>query len=99
MKKTRLWRVVITHVSGYQAPSFKVETSTFWKKPREIAEMEAIKVAKEKSGLGRFPKSWTFTVIHLEDYFYLETSNWSKWVKQGVYYQLENGAWARRPGS
>lgn len=100
MMKKRLWRVVTTHRCGYQAPSFWVETSTLKTKPREVAEIEAIKIAKEKSGLGRFPKSWTFEVIHLEDYFFLETQGWSKWVKQGVYTRLENGAWAKsRPGS
>ena len=95
MNKQRLWRVDITHVRGYQAPSFYVETSTKSSKPREEAELEAIKIAKEKSGLSRFPKSWTFTVTHLENHFLIKTKNWEKWAKQGVYSLNDKGNWVK----
>ena len=95
MNKQRLWRVVITHVSGYQAPSFYVETTTKSSQNREKAELEAIKLAKEKSGLGRFPKTWVFKVVHLEGHFILKTKNWEKWVRQGDYTLSKYGNWER----
>jgi len=94
MMKRRLWRVVITHRSGCQAPSFWVETSTPKKESREKAEMEAIELAKEKSGLGKY-ETWKFEVIHLENKFFLETSEFSKWVEQGIYSRNEKGRWQR----
>lgn len=62
MEKNRLWRVDITHVRGYQAPSFYVETSTPEGQKAEKAELEAIKSAKEKTRLSGFPE-WTIEVI------------------------------------
>ena len=94
MSKSRLWRVVITLVSGYQAPSFYLETETPDSKIREIAEEEAIKLAKEKSGLGRFPKTWNFSVVHLEDRFQID----GRWAKQGIYRMNEKGQWQKAPG-
>lgn len=94
MSKSRLWRVVITHVSGYQAPSFYLETETPDSKIREIAEEEAIKLAKEKSGLGRFLKTWNFSVVHLEDRFQID----GRWVKQGICRMNERGQWQKAPG-
>jgi len=92
--KTRLWRVDSQSSSGNHAPSFQVETSTNVKWTREESAQEAIRIAREESGLGRF-ESWTFTVTHLEDYTKLKSNGWEKWVKQGVY-RLENGSWTRK---
>ena len=95
MNKLRLWRVDSTSKTGCQAPSFWVETTTKSSQTREEAEQEAIKIAKEQSGLGRFPESWIFTVTHLEDHFLLKTHGWEKWVKQGVYKRDDNGTWRK----
>jgi len=94
--KLRLWRVDTQHKSGYHAPSFYVETATPSSKTRYESELEAIRVAKEKSGLSRFPESWTFTVTHMHDQFQLKSNGWEKWTKQGVY-RLERGQWTRKP--
>jgi len=91
----RLWRVDITSKAGYQAPSFFIETSARSSWTREKAELEAIKLAKEKSGLGRFPKTWNFKVTHMEDHFLLKSNGWEKWVRQGAY-TLENGKWTKK---
>jgi hypothetical protein len=95
MFKKRLWRVDIIHSMGYQAPSFFVETATLSSSTREVAEKEAIKIAKEKTRLSSFPKSWTIKVVHLENHFFLETPHWSKWVPQGVYSLNSHGVWVR----
>jgi hypothetical protein len=71
-----------------------LETETPDSKIREIAEEEAIKLAKEKSGLGRFPKTWNFSVVHLEDRFQID----GRWVKQGIYRMNERGQWQKAPG-
>jgi hypothetical protein len=71
-----------------------LETETPDSKIREIAEEEAIKLAKEKSGLGRFPKTWNFSVVHLEDRFQID----GRWVKQGIYRMNEKGQWQKAPG-
>ena len=91
----RLWRVDVTSKTGCQAPSLFVETSTLSSWTREKSEKEAIKLAKEMSGLGRFPKAWKFKVTHMEDHFLLKSNDWEKWVKQGVY-RLENGSWTKK---
>jgi len=93
--KLRLWRVDVTSKTGSQAPSFFVETSTRSDWTREESEPEAIKLAKEMSGLGRFPETWNFKVTHMEDRFLLKSNGWEKWVKQGVY-TLENGKWTKK---
>jgi len=95
MNKTRLWRVEAQSISGLRAPSFFVETSTPENWTREESEQEAIRLAKEKSGLDRFPETWTFKANHLENHFLLQSNGWEKWVKQGVY-RLENGSWTRK---
>lgn len=96
MNKLRLWRVEAQNISGLRAPSFYIETSTPEAWTREESEQEAIKLAMETSGLGRFPKTWKFKVTHMENYFQLKSNGWEKWVKQGVY-RLENGSWTRKP--
>jgi hypothetical protein len=58
MTKCRLWRVDITHIAGYQAPSLLIETTEVLKYK---AEEEAIQIAKTKSRLNDFPESWSFT--------------------------------------
>jgi hypothetical protein len=78
-------------VSGLRAPSFYVETATAESKNREKAEQEAIKLAKEKSGLSRFPETWKFSVVHLEDRFEID----GRWVKQGIYRMNERGQWQK----
>lgn len=90
--KARLWRVDVTNTLGYQAPSFWVETDTDSNKTREEAEQEAIKLAKEKTSLSRFPKTWKITVNHLENYFQLD----GKWVPQGLYKRNERGQWSKK---
>lgn len=94
MNKLRLWRVDSQSSSGNQAPSFFIETSTPEAWTREKSEQDAIRIAKEKSGLGRF-SSWNFTVTHLEDQFLLKSNGWERWVSQGIY-RLENGSWTRK---
>lgn len=94
MNKPRLWRVDTQHSAGHRAPSFFVETSTPEAWTREKSEEEAIRLARENSGLGRF-SSWKFTVTHLEDHFLIQSNGWEKWAKQGVY-RIENGAWTRK---
>lgn len=96
MNKLRLWRVEAQNSSGLCAPSFFVETSTPSKWTREESEQEAIRLAKERSGLSRFPETWTFIATHLEDHYVLKSNGWEKWVKQGVY-RLEHGKWTRKP--
>jgi hypothetical protein len=91
MNKARLWRVDISHMLGYQAPSFLIETETKGNELREKAEQEAIRLARGKSGLGRFPKIWKFTVTHLEGHFQID----GRWVKQGVYRLNERGQWVK----
>lgn len=91
MFKARLWRVDTQHVAGYHAPSFWIETDTKVTQNREKAEQEALKLAKEKSGLSRFPETWKFTVTHLENYFQID----GRWVKQGVYRMNEKGQWVK----
>ena len=95
MNKLRLWRVDPQSSSGSHAPSFFVETSTPDEWTREESKVEAIRIAREESGLGRF-ESWTFKATHLEDHFKLKSNGWEKWVKQGVY-RLHNGSWTRKP--
>lgn len=58
----RIWRVVPTHVSGMQAPSFLVETT---ESVLEKAQGEALKKAKIESGLSRFA-TWYFEVEKLK---------------------------------
>lgn len=94
--KLRLWRVEAQSISGLRAPSFYIETSTPEVLTREKSEQEAIRLAKEKTGLSRFPETWKFSVTHLEDHFHLKSNGWEKWVKQGVY-KLENGSWTKKP--
>lgn len=94
--KPRLWRVEAQNISGLRAPSFYIETATPSNWTREESEQDAIRLAKDKSGLGRYPETWTFRVTHLENYFLLQSNGWEKWVKQGVY-RLENGSWTRKP--
>ncbi len=93
MNKLRLWRVDSQSSSGNQAPSFYIETSTPGSWTREKSEEDAIRIAREESGLGRF-ESWTFSVTHLEDHFKIKSNGWEKWVKQGVYV-LNNGQWTK----
>jgi len=59
MEKNRLWRVDITHIRGYQAPSLYVETTTH---ERPKAEIEALSLAKEKTRLSDFSE-WTIEVV------------------------------------
>lgn len=92
--KLRLWRVDAQNSSGHRAPSFYIETAAHSNWSREEAEQEAIQIAREKSGLGRF-ESWNFRVTHMQDHFMLKSNGWEKWVKQGVY-RLENGRWTRK---
>lgn len=88
--KTRLWRVQLTSVTGANAPSFWVETSTPGNKDREVAEQEAIQLAKEYTALSRFPKVWRIKVTHLEGLFQVN----GRWVPQGVY-KLKDGIWVK----
>lgn len=91
MNKARLWRVDVTSIWGYQAPSFWIETETPGSQTREKAEQKALQCAMEKTGLSRFPKHWKITVTHLENYFQIE----GKWVPQGVYSLNERGRWVK----
>jgi len=69
MQKLRLWRVDISSQTGCQAPSLYVETTSVAKHNNEQASLEAIKLAKEKSGLSRFPEAWNFTAVHMSGTF------------------------------
>lgn len=62
MEKNRLWRVDITHIRGYQAPSFYIETSMPEGTKPEKVELEALKLAKEKTRLSDFPH-WEIGVV------------------------------------
>lgn len=55
-QKRLLWRVDWYHRAGYQAPYQFVEAKT---------KKEAIKLAKEASRLGDFPKIWSFKLTKL----------------------------------
>ncbi len=92
MNKARLWRVDVTKILGYQAPSFWVETATNASQTREKAEQEALRLAKERTGLSRFPKAWKITVTHMENYFQIN----GKWVPQGLYRLNERGQWTKK---
>ena len=91
MNKARLWRVDVTNRLGYQAPSFWIETETNVSKTREEAEQQAIRIAKQKTSLSRFPESWKITVNHMENFFQVN----GKWAKQGVYKMNERGQWSK----
>ena len=54
MQKQKLWRVEITHIRGYQAPPFYVETSTPEGQKADKSELEALTLAKEKTRLSSF---------------------------------------------
>ncbi len=75
--KERLWRVRLVHKMDYEAPSFWVETFSPINTTREGAEVEALRLAKEKTRLADFPKSWTIIVTHLENYKFID----GRWVK------------------
>jgi len=62
MEKNRLWRVDITHIRGYQAPTLYVETSTPEGTKAEKVELEALKLAKEKTRLSDFSE-WEIKVV------------------------------------
>ncbi len=57
----RIWRVVPTSKAGVQAPLFFVETT---EKSREKSELEAMKIVRTKSTLGRFPE-WDFKLTKM----------------------------------
>jgi len=57
----RIWRVVPTSETGVQAPTFIVETQ---ENGLVKSEIQAIKIARGKSGLGRF-ENWNFLVERL----------------------------------
>jgi len=57
MTKTRLWRVDVINKVGTQAPYLMVETQSYLKYE---AETEAIKLAKERTRLSDFSKTWNF---------------------------------------
>jgi hypothetical protein len=61
MRKLRKWRVEITHVNGYTAPSIPVwtEGDRLWK-----AKANAIEIARSQSRLADFTQ-YTFQAIHL----------------------------------
>ena len=61
MRKLRKWRVEITHVNGYTAPSMYVATEgdRLWK-----AEANAIEAVRSQSRLADFPQ-YIFTAVHL----------------------------------
>ena len=65
--KIRLWRVDWVHTSGYRAPHYWVEAKIGRdEKGREEmkkSRRNAIKVAKEKSRLSDFPKTWSCTIL------------------------------------
>lgn len=90
MQKLRLWRVDISSQTGCQAPSLYVESTSVAKHNNEQASLVAIKLAKEKSGLSRFPKSWNFTAVHMADHFQLD----GRWARRSDYF-LQNGKWMR----
>ena len=58
MDRLRIWRVVPTSKTGVQAPTYFVETQD---DVLEKAERMAIKMAKERSALGKFD-TWIFRV-------------------------------------
>lgn len=91
MNKARLWRVDVTSIWGYQAPSFFLETETNGNQTREKAEQMALQLAKDKTALSRYPKSWRITVEHMENYFQLN----GRWVPQGVYSLNDRGQWTK----
>jgi len=61
MRKLRKWRVEITHVNGYTAPSIPVwtEDDRHWK-----AKANAIKIARSRSRLADFTQ-YNFQAIYL----------------------------------
>ena len=89
--KVRLWRVDVSSRLGYQAPSFWVETETNGNQTREKAEQEALRLAKERTGLSRYPETWKITVNHMENFFQIN----GRWVPQGIYSLNERGQWAK----
>lgn len=56
-----LWRASWFHKSGYQAPDQFVEFDP----KKNNAKKEVIRLAKQKSRLGSFPKSWSVVVTNL----------------------------------
>lgn len=65
MSKSRLWRVDISHVRGYQAPHILVETSAYL---RYDAEVEALQLAKERTELSKFD-CWKFSATKVDRKF------------------------------
>jgi hypothetical protein len=62
MSKSRLWRVDISHIRGYQAPHIMVETSAYL---RYDAEVEALQLAKGRTELSKFD-CWNFTATKVD---------------------------------
>jgi hypothetical protein len=61
MTKLRIWRVVPTSDTGAKAPYYFVETEKF---KLEVAEWEAIELAKQNCMLSKF-NNWNFSVTKL----------------------------------
>lgn len=59
--KLRIWRVVPTSKTGVQAPLFFVETT---EESREKSELSAMKIARAKSPLGKYPE-WDFKLTKM----------------------------------
>ena len=58
----RLWRVEWCHRSGYQSPTYYVETT---RQAVAAERLDAIAIAKTKSRLADFPKVWSIKLTKL----------------------------------
>ena len=69
-RNRKLWKVVLTHQMGAQAPAFFVETeygilkSKSTRDNKEVEELMALRKAEEQTRLSDFPESWTIRVEH-----------------------------------
>lgn len=83
MKNIRkLWKVVITHKMGAQAPSYFVETeyvainSKSTKENKEVEYFMALQEAKQKTRLSDFPNEWTIDVINTGRHWDSKKEKW-----------------------
>ena len=69
-KHRKLWKAVVSHKMGSQAPTFFVETeygtlkSKSTRENKEVEELMALRKAEKLTRLSDFPESWTIRVEH-----------------------------------
>jgi len=82
----KLWKVVLTHKMGAQAPSYFVETeyvavkSKTTRDNKEVEMLKALKKAKKLTRLNDFPDDWIIAVVDTEKVWNPHRNKW--WTKK-----------------